>query len=42
VRSACSVAARHPVAVPSAVALAVRVIAAIGIARFQRGYLFPD
>ena len=42
VRAACSVAARHPVAVPSVVALAIRVIAAIGITKFQHGYLFPD
>jgi hypothetical protein len=42
VRSACSAMTTHPVAVPAGVALAVRVIAAIGITKFQHGYLFPD
>ena len=39
---ASSAAESHPVALPFAVALVVRVVAAAGITAFQHGYLFPD
>ena len=35
-------AENHPVALPFAVALVVRVVAAAGITAFEQGYLFPD